>query len=232
MLQVPKPAVELVKRHEGLRLDAYLCPANVCTIGYGHTGPDVKLGDRITKAEADKLLRADLRWATDLVDTAIRVHLSEPRRSALISWVFNIGETQFKSSTLLRKLNAGDYDAVPAQLARWNKAKGKVLPGLVTRRAEEAALWLSGADEGPGEVSMPQAVDAPEGKPLSSSVTIQGAGIAGIGTAGTVIADASEQLRPIAEYSHTIRIIFCLLAVLGIAMAIWGRIRVQRDEGV
>lgn len=230
---VPKAAVELVKRHEGLRLEAYLCPAGVCTIGYGHTGPDVKMGQRITKAEAERLLREDMRWATDLVDTRVKVHLSQPQRCALISFAFNVGEGAFGSSTLLKKLNAGDYAAVPAQMARWNKAKVKgkltVLPGLVTRRAEEAALFQQ--DDAPEVDAMPQAVEAPEAgaKPMGKSLTVQGGTIAGV---GAVCTEATTQIQPLVDYSGVIRLVFVVLTLLGVALALYGRYRLRKSEGV
>lgn len=113
------------------------------TIGYGHTGT-VKPGMRITEAEADHLLSQDLAWAEAAVDRLVKVPLSDNQFGALVSFCFNVGETNFASSTLLRRLNAGEYDAVPHELAKWVYSKKVRMQGLVNRRAAEAGLWASG----------------------------------------------------------------------------------------
>lgn len=134
-------------KSEGLRLVAYLCPADKWTIGYGHTGSDVKPGLRITAERAVELLEADLSKAATVVRRYVRVPLSAPQEAALIDFVFNLGEGNFASSTLLRVLNAGDYAAVPAQLRRWTKGRVRGvltdLPGLIDRREAEVKLWNS-----------------------------------------------------------------------------------------
>jgi len=136
-------AVALVKKFEGLYLTAYHCPAGVLTIGYGHTGPDVQDGLRITEERAEDLLEADLAKAAADVDRLVRVPLTDEQRGALSSFVFNVGAAAFGKSTLLRKLNGGDYASVPAELARWTKGGGRVLPGLVKRRAAEGVLFTA-----------------------------------------------------------------------------------------
>ncbi|WP_409976722.1 lysozyme [Xanthomonas graminis] len=114
-------------------------------MGYGHTGKDVYAGLKITQERAEALLAADLAAAATIVRKYVRVPLTTPQEAALVSFVFNVGWARFSGSTLVRLLNKGDYACVPAQLARWNKGtvKGQlvVLPGLVTRRAAEGALW-------------------------------------------------------------------------------------------
>ncbi|MGB0972713.1 MAG: lysozyme [Mycobacterium sp.] len=139
--------LNLIKKHEGLRLRAYLCPANVPTIGYGHTGTvtfdDVRARKSITEEGAGHLLRLDLRHAEDAVNTMVKVPLCQHEFDALVSFVFNIGAWAFGKSTLLRLLNKGFKYAVPGQLARWNRGGGRVLAGLVARRADEASLWAA-----------------------------------------------------------------------------------------
>jgi len=132
----------IIRKYEGLRLTAYLCPANVWTIGYGSTGPHVKPGLTITATQADALLQTDL----DRFEAA--VSLGAPKSSqaqfdAMVSLAFNIGTGAFLGSTLLRKHNAGDHAGARAEFARWNKAGGKVLAGLSNRRAAEAALYAA-----------------------------------------------------------------------------------------
>jgi len=142
-----QPAVDLIKKWEGLRLDAYICPAGVPTIGYGHTGPNVKLGMKITEADAEALLLSDLEKFARAVDTQIRVPLTNNQRCALISFVFNVGAGALMESTLRRRLNNGEDPQKVAmeELPRWNKGDGKVLEGLVRRRRDELDLFIGGA---------------------------------------------------------------------------------------
>jgi lysozyme len=144
--------IELIKRHEGLRLAAYLCPANVWTIGYGHTG-DVKPEHRITEHQADVLLAYDLaRFESDVSLLTRGIELNENEFSALVSFAFNVGSDidddskaeGLGDSSLLRKLRAGhDRREVAAEFDKWVHAAGRVLPGLVKRRADERALFLT-----------------------------------------------------------------------------------------
>ena len=131
----------LIKSFEGCRLTAYRCPANVWTIGYGSTA-GVKAGQTITQAEAEALLRKDLLRFEVGVEIAVEVPLTDNQFAALVSFAFNVGLGALKSSTLLARLNARNYSEAAAQLDRWNKASGRVLAGLVRRRAAEKALFL------------------------------------------------------------------------------------------
>lgn len=133
--------IEKLKQWEGCRLIAYRDPAGIWTIGYGHTGPDVKPGMQITQEQADRLLMGDLARFEFAVDRAVKVPLTDNQFGALVSFAFNVGAAAFDKSTLLKRLNQGNYSAVPGELARWNRAGGKQLAGLVNRRAAEAVLW-------------------------------------------------------------------------------------------
>jgi GH24 family phage-related lysozyme (muramidase) len=137
---INQDSIDLIKKYEGLRLKAYVCPAGKLTIGYGHT-KSVKASQRITEAEADALLLEDLRGFEAAVKASIKVPVSENQIGALVSFAFNVGLGAFRRSTLLKRLNAGDYKAVPTELLKWNKAGGVVLPGLTARRAAEGFLW-------------------------------------------------------------------------------------------
>lgn len=137
---VNQAGLDLVKDYEGLRLKPYLCPAGHWTIGYGHTRT-VRHGMSITPDEAEQLLRDDLQLAARVVQRLIQVPLNDNQFAALTSFVFNVGVGNFERSTLLRLLNRGWYEQVPAQLTRWNRANGEVLGGLARRRAAEARLW-------------------------------------------------------------------------------------------
>lgn len=137
-----------MKHFEGLFLTAYLCPAKVWTIGYGHTGikhndGTVKRGQKITKTEAEKLLAFDLqtKYAPD-VRRMVKVPVNQSQFDALVSFHFNTGA--LGRSTLLRMLNAGDVKGAAAQFARWTRGGGRVLPGLVRRRKAERHLFETG----------------------------------------------------------------------------------------
>ena len=129
----------LVSWFEGGSMMAYLDPVGIPTICEGVT-QGVKLGDQATPAQCDQLLQRELRIALTAVDRQVRVPLPDTRRAALGSFVYNVGEGQFSSSTLLRLLNSGDVRGACAQLSRWVFAGGKQLAGLVNRRAAEREL--------------------------------------------------------------------------------------------
>lgn len=129
----------LVSWFEGRSLVAYLDPVGIPTICEGVT-LGVKLGDQATPAQCDQLLQRELRIALTAVDRQVRAPLPDTRRAALGSFVYNVGERQFSSSTLLRLLNSGDVRGACAQLSRWVYAGGKQLAGLVNRRAAEREL--------------------------------------------------------------------------------------------
>lgn len=135
----------LIKQWEGCRLTAYKDVAGVWTIGYGSTGAHVRAGMTISQAEADALLVADLARFERAVEKLVKVPLSDGQFAALVSFAFNVGEGALQKSTLLKKLNAGNYDAVPGELAKWVNAGGKKVQGLVNRRAAEAGLWAKGS---------------------------------------------------------------------------------------
>ena len=136
--------LDLIKKFEGLRLTAYKCVAGVDTIGYGHTGSDVKPGMRITEEEAEKLLWKDTESVQQAVHSFVNVKLNQNEYDALVSFVFNIGPTAFIHSTLLRLLNGNsDRKIVAAEFAKWVKAgSDQLVPGLVRRRQHEKALFL------------------------------------------------------------------------------------------
>ncbi|MFA5354067.1 MAG: glycoside hydrolase family protein [Thermodesulfovibrionales bacterium] len=165
--QANQEGVELVKGFESLKTQAYRCPAGVWTIGWGHTR-GVKPGMAVSEEEAGDLLRQDLAEAGEQVERLTRVPLTDDQFSALVSFVFNVGVGSFESSTLLHRLNAGSYDAVPTELAKWVKAtdpgtgRKVTLKGLVRRRAAEAELWLKSDSDDPflNSPDMPQSVHA------------------------------------------------------------------------
>lgn len=136
----------LIRQFEGCRLQAYLCPAGVPTIGIGHTR-GVKLGDRCSQQQADLWLTQDLEDAAATVATLVRVPLTQGQFDALTSFVFNLGARHLAESTLLILLNKGNYKAAADQFSRWVRADDKIQPGLVKRRAAEADLFLKSMKE-------------------------------------------------------------------------------------
>jgi len=131
----------LTRSFEGLRLTAYQDSVGVWTIGYGHTGPEVHHGQCISETEAEALLRSDLSSAVRAVRKAVQVDLAQHQFDALVDFSFNLGRGSFLNSSLLRYVNQGEFDSATVQFGLWVHAGGKVFPGLVRRRAAEAALF-------------------------------------------------------------------------------------------
>lgn len=173
---VPQEAVDFVKAHEGCRLTAYLDSVGVATVGYGHTGPGVRVGQTISQDQADDYLRQDLATASSRLEGAVGeacvTELTVNQYAALLSFVFNVGIQP--TWGICQKLKAQQFDAVPAELMRFVNAGGRKLQGLVNRRADEVKLWST--DE-PGSVpddpssSVTRAVDTPPTDPVVKPLT-------------------------------------------------------------
>lgn len=145
MQQVSRAGLGLIRQFEGCKLSAYLCPAKVPTIGWGFTtwnGKKVQLGQKITQAEADAALLNEYDGYEGQIRELVKVPVTANQLGALVSFAFNVGIGALRSSTLLKMLNSGNYAGAAGQFARWNRAGGKVLKGLVTRRAAEASLFV------------------------------------------------------------------------------------------
>lgn len=140
--RIGERGLKIIKQAEGLRLVAYLCPALVWTIGYGHTR-GVKAGDTCTIEQAEAWLREDCADAEAAVSRLAPADLTQNQFDALVSFVFNVGTDAFAKSTLLRLLRAGDRQGAADQLRRWVKAGGATLAGLVLRRDAERNLFLA-----------------------------------------------------------------------------------------
>jgi lysozyme len=234
---VPSQAcVTLVKKFEGLHtvtpegdVAAYRCPAGKWTIGYGHT-KGVKSGMRASKEECEGFLRDDLTEHGNHVKRLVKVTLSQAQFDALTSFVFNLGPGAFQGSTLLKKLNAGDYDGAATEFSRWNKARSngelKVFPGLTRRRTAEAALFTMDAEI--ETIPQPQKPQQEAIKPLTQSKTMVGATAAG---AGTVLAEISTQLEPVVGYSETLKLVFLALTLAGISLVAYARWK-DHKEGI
>lgn len=235
---ISNDGIELIKRFEGFHkvqpdgtVSAYRCAAGVWTIGWGST-KGVRSGQKITVEEAEEKLRDDLKTSESAVKQYVSVPLSQGQYDALVSYVFNCGSGNFRSSTLLKRLNVGQYDDVPEQLMRWNKARvnGKltVLRGLTRRRAAEAAIFSRDAklpaDEG-GPKSV-QKITQSATKPLSRSKTMAGAGVAG---AATALGEITPQIEALVPYSDNMKTVFLLCAIAGIALVAYSRFKDHKE---
>ena len=214
-----------IMQWEGKRLVAYQDVAGIWTIGYGHTTaagiPRVREGMRISDKEAEDILKTDLRKFEDRVSRLVKVPMTDNQFAVLVSFDFNTGALH--KSTLLKKLNAGDYDAVPAELMKWVNAEGKRVQGLVNRRAAEAGLWAK------GEFVSSNTVEAKKAVPVKDVAVIGGTGTTGavatIGPAIPDIVDAVSSQRDELTSGQWARVIVAVM-ILGLTLyGIWRKVK-------
>jgi lysozyme len=228
----------LLKKFEGCKLKAYRCPANVCTIGYGHTSaagaPQVADGMIITQADAEDILKRDIVKYEIAVMDLVKVKLTQNQFDVLVDFAYNAGVGNLKSSTMLKKVNAGDLDAVPAELMKWTKGGGKVLPGLVRRRQAAGAWWS--ADQhveeqeqrtDPDPVPVRTMADSKQG-----NAALLTAGLGSVGVAKEVAAQAKDASDVADQFmgllSNTNFVI--MVAIIGAGAAIWYWRKKNMDE--
>ena len=228
----------LLKKFEGCKLKAYRCPANVCTIGYGHTSaagaPQVADGMIITQADAEDILKRDIVKYEIAVMDLVKVKLTQNQFDVLVDFAYNAGVGNLKSSTMLKKVNAGDLDAVPAELMKWTKGGGKVLPGLVRRRQAASAWWS--ADQhveeqeqrtDPDPVPVRTMADSKQG-----NAALLTAGLGSVGVAKEVAAQAKDASDVADQFmgllSNTNFVI--MVAIIGAGAAIWFWRKKNMDE--
>jgi len=207
-MEINQEGLNLIKTFEGLSLTAYQDVAGVWTIGYGHI-KDVKPGTTITEAEAEALLRDDVKESERAVSRLVKVPINENEFSALVSLVFNIGEGAFARSTALKRLNRDNREEAAAAIELWNKAtisgKKETVPGLVRRRAAEKALFLKPAlgqsrgqerelEHGPDSGLIPSQ-SAGASKSLGESRTIKGAATTAAGGAAATATGVATQIK-------------------------------------
>jgi lysozyme len=149
-MRMTDEGLALIRESEGFRAKAYRDPVGVWTIGFGHTSaagpPQVFEGLTITPEQGRKILARDVEMFALGVAKALRAPVTDNEFSALVSFAYNVGLGAFQRSSVLRAVNAGDREAVPRRLQLWVKAGGRVFPGLVKRRAAEAALFMKGRE--------------------------------------------------------------------------------------
>ncbi len=239
--------IVLIKSFEGCELQAYQDAVGVWTIGYGHTSaagePHVVAGMTIDQAEAEEMLRRDLVKYESAVEQSITVLLNPNQFDALVSFCYNVGPGNLAKSTLRRKLNAGDFDCVPRQLLRWNKAGKRVLRGLTRRRSAEGALWSTPPAGVPEFEPITAPIEEHTEKHTAKSTT--GWTATGVGAVATVSV-ASEQIQKAADsvsgIGQSVRSVsrvlsdfwpLMLLAIVGGVFYIWlERRKKSRDHGV
>ena len=139
-MNISQEGIALIKKFEGCKLEAYQDSVGVWTIGYGHT-KGVYKGMTISQDDAEEMLEEEMEEYEGYIEEYVEVPLSQNELDALVCWVYNLGPTNLRNSTLLMVLNQSKFDEVPEQIKRWNKAGGEVLKGLVRRREAEALLF-------------------------------------------------------------------------------------------
>jgi GH24 family phage-related lysozyme (muramidase) len=224
-MKISKNCINLVKSFEGYHkklpngdCTTYVCPAGVLTLGYGST-TGFKEGDVWTPQQAVEALKRELAKFEDAVNGLVTVDITQNQFDALVSFAYNVGSGALTKSSLLKKLNKGNYVGASAEFHKWNKGGGKVLPGLVRRRAQEAELFLT--PDASSEPVMPQAVDMPtpvrdalrKSRTIFSSLSAAGAFLA------YVYREAIEIALAAAAEFETLAPLGKLLAALGVSVA-------------
>jgi GH24 family phage-related lysozyme (muramidase) len=241
---------DLIKSYESWKPVAYLCPAGVPTIGWGHcrgvTKQDVKNKRTISKAIGQKFFDEDVAAAEADVEKYVKVPLTQGQFDCLVSFVFNVGGSKFGSSTIVKLLNKKNYDAIPAQMMRWVNAlnpktgEREPLPGLVRRRRAELVLWR-GVDDNDKKAPAAAYLDVEPTEParsFTSSLTVQGAATAAVGGTGVAIEgvrmvnEARDAVEPLRSVDTFIIVAIGLLIVVGACVAIYGRWRVREETAV
>ena len=226
-----------VKEFEGLRLRSYKCPAGVWTIGYGHTSsagpPTVAPNFEITKADAEVILKRDMRQYENGVNELIQIGITQGQFDALVSFAYNVGVWRLGESTLLKRVNAGRFDDVPAEFMKWTKGGGKELPGLVRRRRAEVKLWRGMDTSIP--VPHDEARTEPDKPSASKSITRSKEANAAVAAGGLGTIAVVQEVLPIVReggdllgsLSPTILILFVIIAA---AAAVWYFRKQRLDE--
>jgi lysozyme len=223
-MKLTQEGLDLIKSFEGFSAHWYKCPANVWTVGFGHTAaagpPSYEPNVAFTKTKALKILCDDLKQYEDAVRQSVRVELNDSQFSALVSFCYNVGPNAFKNSSVLRAVNEGRDDLVPSRLMLYTKAGGKVLSGLVRRRQAEGQMFTEGVED---EVVFPSTEIAPTYGKVSyqSSTNIA----AGVSTVAMTTAGINEVVGNVQEtvtiFGIDTKVIVTALLVAGVCAALW-----------
>lgn len=233
-MKISTIGLAIIQKSEGCKLTSYRCPAGVLTIGTGHTGPDVLENETITQEEADMLLRRDVaQFERCVMDTCPLS--TQSQFDAMVSLSFNIGAGAFKKSSVARLHNAGRYPEAQQSFALWNKVGGKVVGGLVTRRAREADRYDD--DDLPTDVeAMPQSVQgeqpsrAVKGQVVAASATAITAAAGQVSDNSNWMTNLQEWGGWILPYVSDIKWLLVALVMGGIGYAMYARFN-DRNTG-
>ena len=236
-MKMSAAGLDTVKEFEGLRLKADKCPAAVWTIGYGHTSaagsPIVTSDLEITLEAAEEILKKDMGQYEDGVSKYVKVDLNQGQFDALVDFAYNAGVGALAKSTLLKKVNAGKFDEVPAEFMKWTKGGGKELPGLVRRRRAEVKLWRGLEEDVP--VSKTQSRFQPDQPKASKSIVQSKEANAAVAAGGLGTIAVVQEVMPLVKeggdllgsLSPTVLILVVIIAAAG---AVWYFRKQRLDE--
>lgn len=240
--QIDPQGKALIQSFESCKLTSYQDDGGVWTIGWGHTGPEVKAGQTITQQQADDLFEHDITTACQDIVDLVKVGLTDNEFAALVSFDYNVGRPKFSTSTLLRLLNGGDFASVPSQLLRWDKIEINDVfvdsPGLLRRRRAEGALWLTPDDvvsfaQIPAQSITPT---VPTTTPLYKTKTMMGLMVI---VAGKIVellmqidyTTAIPQLAAFSSLGPWVPYVTFGMTMLGIITAAYGRTSIRLRKG-
>lgn len=226
MKRISKNGLRILKEFEGCRLTAYKDLTGIPTIGYGFT-KGVKMGDTMTQEQCDKRLTEELRDYENAVYVATLGDVSQNEADALICFAWNVGIAGMEKSSVIKAHNRGDKPAAARAFGLWNKAGEKVVPGLVRRRASEAALYLT-PEPGAKSLDMPQEIDPP--KPMANSSTVIAGGTAALATTSQILQQVETVKYSTDALQGWLTPLLAVVALLAIGYIIYERFR-SRERG-
>lgn len=239
-MKTSQAGIDLIKEFEGFRSKAYPDPGTggaPWTVGYGHTSaagpPKVDPGLMVTAEQAEDILQSDLKRFEQSINELVHPKLTQNQFDALVSFVYNVGISAFAKSTLLKRINADQFDQVPAEFMKWTRAGGKELPGLVRRRRAEVKMWRGLETSEPVDPQESNQIpDRPTpSKKITQSKEANGALIAGAGGAAAV----AEQVLPVIQqgkdvFTNMSMTAWICLGIVVVALAIWYWRKQRLDE--
>ena len=239
-MRISSAGLDLIKEFEGLRLKAYKCPAGILTIGYGHTSaagePKVLPGMMISKDEAEAILKRDMVQYENGVRSQVTPALTQGQFDALVSFAYNAGVGALQRSTLLKRVNAGKIDEVPAEFMKWTRGGGKELPGLIRRRRAEVKLWRGMNTGAPLHIDETRSTpDTPKPKrSITQSKEANGAVVAGSASAIAIVQEVMPIIQGgggvIASISNP-TVAICLIVVAAAAAILYFRDQRLQEDG-
>ena len=233
-MKLCEEGLALIRTQEGFRARAYRDATGVWTIGYGHTSmagpPHVTPRMEISAQQGEDIFDRDVTRFAEGVRRSLKRDLTDQQFTALVSFAYNVGLANFRRSSVLRAVNDGDFAAVPRRLALWVKAGGRTLPGLIKRRAAEAALF-AGETDAPRDGDARHPVDAPRGKPARQSTTTLAAIVSALAAAASTLASGVRDLAGALPAVHP-SMIAAIIVAAAAAWIIRERWLKSRDEGI